>query len=101
MNDAVMRLVKAIRELACPSGILLYGAKQDLAETDGLKEINLCLIVEEDPSGVEQKLYRSLESDLAFNLLVYERKAWQTLVTDDTSYAAGIARKGILLYGTA
>ncbi len=101
MNDAVMRLVKAIRRLACPSGILLYGVKQDPAEANGLKEVNLCLIVEDDPKEVERRLYRSLESELAFNLLVYERKAWQMLVTDATSYAACIARKGILLYGKA
>ncbi|MBE6621510.1 MAG: hypothetical protein E7630_01010 [Ruminococcaceae bacterium] len=100
MNDAVIRLSEAIRALACPCGILLYGAKQDLP-AEGVREVNLCVIVRDDPKAVEQMLYRSLDSELAFNLLVYREEDWYRLTADPTSYASGIARKGILLYGKA
>jgi hypothetical protein len=100
MNEAVMRLSDAIKDLADPCGILLYGAKQDLL-AEGLREVNLCVIVKEDPKEVERMLYRALDTELAFNLLVYREEDWAKLTADPTSYAASIARKGVLLYGKA
>ena len=100
MNEAVMRLSDAIKDLADPCGILLYGAKQDLL-AEGLREVNLCVIVKEDPKEVERMLYRALDTELAFNLLVYREEDWAKLTADPTSYGASIARKGVLLYGKA
>jgi hypothetical protein len=100
MNEAVMRLSDAIKDLADPCGILLYGAKQDLL-AEGLREVNLCVIVKEDHKEVERMLYRALDTELAFNLLVYREEDWAKLTADPTSYAASIARKGVLLYGKA
>ncbi len=100
MNEAVIRLSDAIQALAKPCGILLYGAKQDLP-AEGLREVNLCVIVKADPKETERMLYRSLDTDLAFNLLVYREEDWERLAADPTSYAAGILRKGVLLYGKA
>ena len=100
MNEAVMHLSDAIRDLADPCGILLYGAKQDLL-AEGLREVNLCVIVKDEPEEVERMLYRALDTELAFNLLVYREADWARLTADLTSYAASIARKGVLLYGKA
>jgi hypothetical protein len=100
MNEAVMHLSDAIQDLAEPCGILLYGAKQDLL-VEGLREVNLCVIVKDEPKEVERMLYRALDTELAFNLLVYREADWARLTADPTSYAASIARKGVLLYGKA
>ncbi len=100
MNEAVIRLSDAIKDLAEPCGILLYGAKQDLL-AEGLREVNLCVIVKDEPKEVERMLYRALDTELAFNLLVYREEDWARLTADPTSYAASIARKGVLLYGKA
>jgi hypothetical protein len=100
VNQQLTALVIGIRSLCDPCGILLYGAKQALPE-EGLREVNLCLIVKDDPKETERMLYRTLEADFAFNLLVYREADWATLTTDETSYASDIRKKGVLLYGKA
>ena len=100
VNQALMALVDDIRRLCDPCGVLLYGAKQALPE-EGLREVNLCLIVKEDPKEAERMLYCTLDAEFAFNLLVYREDDWVSLVTDETSYASGIRKKGVLLYGKA
>lgn len=78
--------------------IILYGTK---FEPDGksVREVNLCIVVREDPKSAEARLYRSVDSDLAFNLLVYSEEDYVSLVSDSTSYAHSIAEKGTVLYG--
>ncbi len=100
MNEQLTALVESIKALCSPCGIVLYGAKQALPE-EGIREVNLCLIVKDDPKEIERMLYRTLDADFAFNLLVYREEAWRTLTADATSYAAGILKKGVLLYGKA
>jgi len=100
MNEQLTALVESIKSLCDPCGIILYGAKQALPE-EGLREANLCLIVNDDPKETERMLYRALDVDFAFNLLVYRESDWMSLTADETSYAAGILKKGVLLYGKA
>ncbi len=100
MNETLTALVDEIRALVDPCRILLYGTKQDPAR-ESLREVNLCLVVCHSPKEAETLLYRRLESDLAFNLLVYGQEDWDRLVADPTSYAASIAAKGVCLYGKA
>ena len=100
MNEQLTALVESIKSLCAPCGIILYGAKQALPE-EGLREANLCLIVNDDPKETERMLYRALDADFAFNLLVYRESDWTSLTADETSYAAGILKKGVLLYGKA
>ena len=100
MNEKLKELTESIKSLCSPSGLILYGAKQALPE-EGIREVNLCLIVKDDPKDIERMLYRTLEVDFAFNLLVYREADWASLVADETSYAAGILKKGVLLYGKA
>ncbi len=100
MMDTVRRLVDAIQALCNPCGIVLYGAKQDLLE-EGPREVNLCVIVKAEPKETERMLYRMLDADLVFNLLLYQEEDWNRLIADPTSYAAGIRQKGVLLHGKA
>ena len=100
MNEQLTALVESIKSLCAPCGIILYGAKQALPE-DGLREVNLCLVVKDEPKETERMLYRALDADFAFNLLVYRESDWASLTADETSYAAGILKKGVLLYGKA
>lgn len=92
-------VVKVIQEYCAPERIILYGEKRTLA-TDKLKAASICIVV---PVGTEkhclqQKLYLSIVADVPINLTLYTAAEWQELLTDATSYAAWIARKGRVLY---
>lgn len=93
-------VVQIIQGHCTPQQIILYGEKRTLA-TDKLKAASLCIIV---PDGTEkdqlqQKLYLSILADVPINLTLYTAAEWRALLTDETSYAAWIARKGRVLYG--
>ena len=100
MESRIQTVCATIVAAEQPQAILLYGCKRSpINET--LREISLCLIVEKDAKDIEYRLYRTLETDFAVNLLVYTVADWNRLRADATSYAAGIRQKGVLLYGKA
>ncbi len=78
--------------------IILYGKKTHPISGE-LREVNLCILVDKDPKESEIRLYRRLESELSFNLLVYDEQEFASLCRDVTSYAHSIAEKGTVLYG--
>ncbi len=92
-------VVQIIEESCTPQQIILYGEKRTLA-TDKLKAASLCIIVPDgtDKHSLQQKLYLSILADVPINLTLYTVAEWQALLTDATSYAAWIARKGRVLY---
>lgn len=100
MNEILQAVCERMIAEAKPSAILLYGQKLTPSE-ETLREASFCLVVEKDAKETERKLYRLLDLDFAFNLLVYNAEDWQQLCTDPTSYASSIRRKGVLLYGKA
>ena len=79
-----------------PSKIVVYGEKKNGEE---LREASLLIVVKGDPKEAERSLYRSLECDIAINLLVYNEEDFHILEKDETSYAHSIMSKGRVLYG--
>lgn len=100
MNEMLQTICARMIAEAKPSAILLYGQKPT---SDGktLREASFCLIVEREAKETERQLYRLLDLDFAYNLLVYTTEDWQQLCADPTSYASSIRQKGVLLYGKA
>ena len=98
MKDQISALCAEILEHCDASRIILYGSK---FTPDGktVREVNLCLVVKEEPMKVEARLYRELECEIVFNLLVYSKDEFERLEKDPTSYAHSIVRKGTVLHG--
>ena len=98
MTDTVKKLCADITQAVDTARVILYGTK---FTPDGktVREINLSLVVREDVKKAEAKLYRCLESQLVFNLLLYSEEDFNTLTADATSYAHSIMTKGTVLYG--
>lgn len=98
MTDTVKKLCADITQAVDTARVILYGTK---FTPDGktVREINLCLVVREDVKKAEARLYRELESELVFNLLLYSEEDFNTLTADATSYAHSIMTKGTVLYG--
>ena len=98
MTDTVKKLCADITQAVDTARVILYGTK---FTPDGktVREINLSLVVREDVKKAEAKLYRCLESQLVFNLLLYSEEDFAVLSADPTSYAHKIISGGTVLYG--
>jgi hypothetical protein len=98
MKDQIFALCSEILEHCDASKIILYGTK---FSPDGtrVREVNLCLVVKDEPEKAEALLYREIESEIVFNLLVYSEKDFIHLSGDPTSYAHSIVSKGTVLHG--
>jgi len=100
MNEILRQVCERLVATAAPLGVLLYAQKETPCGST-LREASFCLIVEGDAAAIERRIYRELDLDFPYNLLVYTAKDWETLSADPTSYVTSIRRKGVLLYGKA
>ena len=98
MKEKLRVLCDSIVKVCAPTRIILYGCKTEVTSND-VREVNLLIVVKERAKELERELYRNLECDFAFNLLLYNEDDYTSLISDPTSYASCITRKGTVLYG--
>ena len=96
MNGILDKICKTVIDEVSPSKVILYGEKKN---GEQLREASLLIVVKGDPKDAERRLYRILDCDVAFNLLVYREEDFILLEKDETSYAYSIMSKGRVLYG--
>ncbi|MBE6581780.1 MAG: hypothetical protein E7648_00785 [Ruminococcaceae bacterium] len=96
MNGILDKICKTVIDEVSPSKVILYGEKKN---GEQLREASLLIVVKSDPKEAERRLYRILDCDVAFNLLVYREEDFILLEKDETSYAYSIMSKGRVLYG--
>ena len=96
MNGILDQICKTVIDEVSPSKVILYGEKKN---GEKLREASLLIVVKSDPKEAERRLYRILDCDVAFNLLVYREEDFLVLIKDETSYAYSIMSKGRVLYG--
>lgn len=96
--ETVSQILADILKTCRPTKVLLVGEKRTMS-TQKLKSISLCVIIPEgNTRDLRCKLHLASSADVPLTLHVYTDAEWQTLLEDETSYAAWIARKGQVLY---
>lgn len=96
--NPLSQLVADICKACAPLQIIQYSEKRTLS-TSKLKALSLCVIVEDgEPRDVRRRLHLALSTEVPVTFSVYTRAQWQSLLGDETSYAAWISRKGQVLY---
>lgn len=93
-----MKVCEKIAALVRPVRIIIFHSKYAL--TDELESFKLCVIVNEnDCYKIEQKIYLNVECDVPYDVLVYNREHWDSLMDDTCSFAyRGIKNGGVVLY---
>ena len=100
MNESHIQQAVADILAACqPLRILQFAEKRTMS-TGKLKAFSLCVIVPDgtDCRALRTRLHLALSADVPVSLSVYTVEEWEDLLTDETSYAAWIARKGQVVY---
>ncbi len=102
MTQAIEQAVRDILTACRPQQIILYAEKRTMA-TDKLKAFSLCVIVPDnaDCRALRTHLHLAITVDVPVSLSVYTIGEWDDLLSDKTSYAAWIARKGRVIYDAA
>ena len=99
-DERIMKVGEEIAALVRPVRIWIFHSKYAL---DGaLESFKLCVIVNESESEcykTEQKIYLNVECDVPYDVLVYNREHWDSLMEDPCSFASrGIKNGGVVLY---
>lgn len=102
MTQMIEQAVRDILGACQPIKIILYAEKRTMA-TDKLKAFSLCVIVPNDANcrTLRTHLHLAITVPVPVSLSVYATKEWAELCTDNTSYAAWIARKGRVIYASS
>ena len=97
MTEIIEQAVRDILTACTPRKVILYAEKRTMA-TDKLKAFSLCVIV---PDNADCRAHLAITVDVPVSLSVYTIGEWDDLISDKTSYAAWIARKGRVIYDAA
>jgi hypothetical protein len=96
-SPAVTGVAEDIVGLVAPQRIFLYNQRiNDRLVTTSFK---LCVIAEvEEKTAAERKLYREIDCDVPFDILLYTPAEWETLTAIPTSFASKIRATGTVIY---
>ena len=99
MTEIIEQAVRDILTACTPRKVILYAEKRTMA-TDKLQAFSLCVILSDDADAraVRTHLHLAITVDVPVSLSVYTIGEWDDLISDSTSYAAWIARKGRVIY---
>ena len=95
MTEIIEQAVRDILTVCTPRKVILYAEKRTMA-TDKLKAFSLS--DDADARAVRTHLHLAITVDVPVSLSVYTIGEWDDLISDKTSYAAWIARKGRVIY---
>lgn len=98
-DQTARRLLEDILAICQPRQVILFAEKRTMS-TNELKSVSLCIVIPEgDARAARTRLHLAISADFPVTLSVYTADEWQSLLEDEASYAAWIARKGQVLYG--
>lgn len=92
--EELRAVLEEIRNISEAENLIVYGLKREGA-SDRVRGVSVCVIADtDDKTTLESRLYLEIESDIAFNVLIYTPAEWERLLLDPQSYASRIAEKG-------
>lgn len=94
----VRRVVKRLLPLLEPEAIYMYNRKVSAqGVTDSFK---LCVIADVlDKQAAELAVYRQIDCEVPFDLLLYTPEEWREFIAQEDSFAHRIYMTGTILYG--
>jgi hypothetical protein len=88
-----------IVRIAAPVKIYLISQKMDF---DGrVTGIKYCVILPDNSaeiSDLEEKLYTEIDSEIPFDIVIYNISEWKKFITEVGSFAAKVCEKGTVIY---
>jgi|LSQX01.3.fsa_nt_gb hypothetical protein len=97
MDDRLKKLSDEIIRISGACRLILFSYKQDTG--GNLSSVKLCAVIKSgDSQEMENKLYLNIDSELPFDILVYNQAEWDNLLKDEMSFASRINSLGRVLH---
>ncbi len=99
IHEAIQAVADAIVQQCSPLKIYLVSEKRDI--TQSLVSFKLALIVPADAGNISElecMLYANIDSDYPYDLVLYKITEWETLRSDNRTFAWKIEQTGSVLY---
>lgn len=91
-------VVRQLADLLRPSLIYLYNQKHNLRGE--ITAFKLCAVAPvADKPAAEREVYRSVDCDIPFDILLYTPREWEELIADADTFARQIVETGTVVYG--
>lgn len=99
IDERIKNVCNEIIAVQSPAEIYLIGTKINVSSK--LKDFKLAVIVgdDEDIYKAEDNIYRSVDCEIPFELIVYNKTRFENLSAQKYSYASRITEKGYKMYG--
>lgn len=99
LHPEIQLVADSIAKKCSPRRIYLVSQKE--SNTDDLISFKLALVVADDVpniSELECHLYAQVDSDYPYDLVLYKQSEWDTLRSDNRTFAWKIEQTGSVLY---
>lgn len=98
-NTAIIQgVVEDVVELLSPQTVYLYNEKHN--PKGEILSFKLCIIASlADKEEAERLVYRGVECEVPFDILLYTPEEWSHLIDNDASFASRVNEIGRVVYG--
>ena len=98
-DKLIYSVVDNIVDYCEPAKIILVSNKFNTKHE--LTSFKLCVIVNDvqSPAELEGELYMHTDSDIPYDIIIYNLSEWDELIEDYGTFASKVNQTGVVLYG--
>lgn len=97
-SPCIDHVVGAVVRRLDPQLVYLYSQKKHPG--GGVTGFKLCVVLDNmDKRTAEIEVYRNIDCDIPFDVLIYTMQEWKDLTVWEGSFASKIQQTGLIVYG--
>ncbi len=92
-NSEIKCVVRQLKKMADVKKIMLFHKKNSL--NGGLSAFKICAVIETiDKPMLEMRIYREIDSEIPFDVVIYTPEEWRILSEEKGTFANKVAKTG-------
>ena len=93
INSEIIDVVDSIRNIADVKKVILFHKKHSVSGK--LSGFKICAVIETlDKKALEKKIYRDIDSEIPFDVVIYTPDEWEDLSQENGTFAHKITMTG-------
>lgn len=93
LNSEIEYVARRIQEIADVKKMMLFHKKNNVV--GDLSGFKICAVIETiDKNMLEMRIYRDIESEVPFDVVIYTPDEWQVLSKESGTFANKVAKTG-------
>lgn len=97
-NSEIAFVIEQLKQIADVKKIMLFHKKNNVS--GNLSGFKMCAVIETiDKSMLEKRIYRDIDSEVPFDVVIYTPQEWEILSHEEGTFANKVAKTGCELIG--